>query len=241
MRRLLAMLAFSSACLFCVQANAVVFITDLPPPGNLPGSPPVGTTAFLENFNGGGAAPAANHLANFSDLALNFTSNGAKIEHGSLAGQYQAPFKDDSNYLTIFGGTTETITLKPGIVGVEFGLYIGSLDAYNSIKFYDGSNPTPVASFTGADIAKATGLKDGGGTTGYNSNRYVEFANFGPFTSIVLGSKANSFEMDNLSLAYTGSLTQAVPETSTWVMMILGFFGVGLARYHRRGLKLRSV
>jgi hypothetical protein len=79
MRRLLAMLVFSSACLFCVQANGVVFITDLPRPGNLPGSPLVGTTAFLENFNGGGTAPAANHLANFSDLALNFTSKGAKI------------------------------------------------------------------------------------------------------------------------------------------------------------------
>jgi hypothetical protein len=63
------MLVFSSACLFCAPAKAVVFIKDLAPGVNQPGAPPVGTNGFLENFNSGGTAPPANHLANFSDLA----------------------------------------------------------------------------------------------------------------------------------------------------------------------------
>jgi hypothetical protein len=59
-----------------------------------------------------------------------------------------------------------------------------------------------------------------------------------------LGERWNWFlswgtQVNNLGLAYTGSLTQAVPETSTWVMMILGFFGEGLARYHSG--RIRSV
>ena len=40
-------------------------------------------------------------------------------------------------------------------------------------------------------------------------------------------ASGNDFALDNLVLA-------AVPETSTWAMMILGFFGVGAMTYRRR-------
>jgi hypothetical protein len=36
-------------------------------------------------------------------------------------------------------------------------------------------------------------------------------------------------------LILTGDFTAAVPEPSTWAMMILGFFGVGFIAYRRRG------
>ena len=74
-----------------------------------------------------------------------------------------------------------------------------------------------------------------------NANRYVFFSSDTPFSKIVLGSSNNSFEVDNVALAYTGSLTQGVPEASTWVMMILGFLSVGLVSYRRTGLSLRLV
>jgi hypothetical protein len=58
-------------------------------------------------------------------------------------------------------------------------------------------------------------------------------ANPTPFTSVVLSSPKNSFEVDNIRVAYA-SITAPVPEASTWVMMILGFLGVGIQVGYRR-------
>jgi hypothetical protein len=35
-------------------------------------------------------------------------------------------------------------------------------------------------------------------------------------------------------LVAAGALTAAVPEPSTWAMMILGFFGIGFLAYRRK-------
>jgi hypothetical protein len=255
MRKLLALLVFSSACLVGVPAGAaVITITDLAFGNDTPsGPPPAGTTGFIENLNNNPPVPLAGNLANFSDAAMTFSTTGAEIVNGSVAGQYQAPLmsggRDTTNYLSVFGGTTETITLKSGILGQVFGLYIGSLDTYNTIQFYSGntlltwSNLGGSGTVTGTNIANATGLvaSQYPNTDDPNANRYVFFSSDTPFTKIVLGSSNNSFEVDNLALAYTGSLSQSVPEASTWVMMILGFVSVGLVGYRRTGLRLRLV
>lgn len=47
-----------------------------------------------------------------------------------------------------------------------------------------------------------------------------------------LAASGNDFAIDDLSIA-------AVPEPSTWAMMIFGFFGVGFMAYRRRGQGLR--
>ena len=46
-----------------------------------------------------------------------------------------------------------------------------------------------------------------------------------------------------LDVIQAGILTPAIPEASTWAMMILGFFGIGLVAYRRRsqGLAFRVV
>ncbi len=47
-----------------------------------------------------------------------------------------------------------------------------------------------------------------------------------------------TFGRDNLSAQITGHITDsvitAVPEASTWAMMILGFMGVGFMAYRRK-------
>lgn len=45
------------------------------------------------------------------------------------------------------------------------------------------------------------------------------------FDQVVLASSGNSFEVDNISAG--------VPELSTWMMMLIGFAGLGLAAYRR--------
>ena len=60
--------------------------------------------------------------------------------------------QDTTNYLSIGGNGTETITFASE--KNTFGLYWGSLDSYNTIKFYDGT--TLVASYTGEDISRCS-------------------------------------------------------------------------------------
>jgi hypothetical protein len=254
MRKLLALLVFSSACVVGVPANAIT-VVDLAPGVNIPTVVPP-QSLQLEDFDS----------VHFSNTFATFTSTGASIVTGLNQGVNAPPFvgpgsgqADPNNYLAVFGGTTETITLKAGsgLVPQSFGLYIGSLDSYNTITFMNGASV--VATLTGTDIANDVNanlasvgppLQTGPPLTnqsGFVANRYVIFSDIGAFTSVVLGSCGlpagctNAFEVDNLSFATTTSLAGGVPEASTWIMMILGFLSVGLVGYRRTGLSLRLV
>ncbi|MFX5526302.1 hypothetical protein ABTD59_18810, partial [Acinetobacter baumannii] len=84
------------------------------------------------------------NTGNFSSYALGATfsaSGHAGIVHGSSsvsAAPFMGPLPggaDTTNYLSIGAGATETITFASA--KNAFGLYWGSVDPYNSIKFYD--------------------------------------------------------------------------------------------------------
>ena len=103
--------------------------------------------------------------------------------------------QDTTNYLSIGGGGSETITFTSE--KNTFGLYWGSLDSYNSIKFYDGN--TLVASYTGDQFAP---LFPTGNQSSFSSNGYVQFAHLPLFDKVVLASSQNAFEIDNISAGY---------------------------------------
>jgi hypothetical protein len=242
MRKSLALMVLSTACLFGVPAKAAIVVTDFgstfPAPTFLAGS-------YVQTFDSS-PAPSAGSVATFSDTTATFTATGvtsSKIVTGTSTNNYVAPLNDTTNYLSIFGGGKETITLNSGVTASgTFGLYIGSLDPYNSILFYD--NGKLIASYTGAQIDAAT-LASGGTELKDNSSNtssgYVVFSGLGDYTSVVLASSQNSFEVDDITINSSVSSVPPVPETSTWVMMILGFFGVGMIGYRRRGLSFRLV
>ena len=64
-----------------------------------------------------------------------------------------------------------TVTATPGGSYNYFGLYWGSMDDYNTLTFYSGSNA--ILSITGADVITALNLL--GNQTAAGSNRYVDF------------------------------------------------------------------
>jgi len=135
--------------------------------------------------------------------------------------------------MAVLANLSETISYSA--LQKSFGLYWGSIDAYNTIKFFDGA--TLVGSFTGSSGSLGFNTTPNGNETSTNSNRYVTFSNL-VFNSVVLGSVGqNSFEFDNVSSA----AVSAVPEASTWMMMILGFFGVGFTAYRRKRVPMRLV
>jgi VCBS repeat-containing protein len=144
---------------------------------------------------------AANGGGNFDSAALgaHFSSSGnAGIVVGTGAPPFVGPLpghKDTTKFLNIAANATETITFTSE--KNVFGLYWGSIDTYNSIKFYDGT--TLVASYTGADISP---LVANGNKTSFTSNGYVQFTGLHSFNKVELISTANSFEIDNISAGY---------------------------------------
>jgi VCBS repeat-containing protein len=158
----------------------------------------------METFDGVSAGAASNNGAgsgNFESAALgaHFSASGnSGIVVGSssvTAAPFVGPLpgvRDTTNYLSIGGNGTETITFASE--KNAFGLYWGSLDTYNTIKFYDGT--TLVASYTGSDILP---LFPTGNQGSFASNGYVEFSGLHSFNKVVLGSSSNAFEIDNIS------------------------------------------
>ena len=151
-----------------------------------------------ETFDGVATGSSSN---NFQSDALGATfsaSGNSGVVNGSSSVS-AAPFvgplpgsKDATNYLSIGGGGTETITFASE--KNAFGLYWGSLNSYNTIKFYDGT--TLVASYTGNEISP---LFPTGNQGSFSSNGYVEFSGLHPFNKVELSSSSNAFEIDNIS------------------------------------------
>jgi hypothetical protein len=52
------------------------------------------------------------------------------------------------------------------------------------------------------------------------------------------GNTAADFVIDNVSIQGNGSITTAIPEPSTWAMLILGFVGLGFAGYRQRAIHM---
>lgn len=125
-----------------------------------------------------------------------------------------------TNYLALHKNASATLTSIKALS--QLSVYIGSPDAFNSIRFV-GLNGFDVT-LTGAQLA--AGAFNGDQTIG----RRMTY-DFGDdrVTQVIFSSTGKSFELDNIAVS-------AVPEPATWAMMIAGFGMLGGAlRASRRG------
>jgi hypothetical protein len=172
----------------------------------------------------GNPPPGAHLVTDFATLTGD-DSGTASLFTGSDADAAAPAFsstRDTAPYLVVEGGEWETLALPAAAWHVD--IYVGSLDAYNTIAF---GGPGAV-SYTGVDLAKA-GASDNGDQQSGLSNGLFEFSFAAPVTSVTFSSTQNSLEV--------ASVSSGVPEPSTWAMMLIGFTGLGYAAYRKTKTK----
>jgi hypothetical protein len=162
---------------------------------------------------------------NFTAQGFNFNTTGGSgggIRTGSVNSTFVGFQQPYPNSATLVSTSADFTT---------FSMLWGSIDAYNSISFYNNGSQVG-STYTGSDFATPAD----GGQTDDDTNRYVFFTFNGGdrFDTVLFSSTQAAFEMDNLALGGMANAEGAVPEASTWGMMILGFMGVGFLSYRRR-------
>jgi hypothetical protein len=210
MRKTLAALTILAGFGAVAPANAVVVIASTQPGVLTSGGPEVTFDTVSINTSPIGILPGGTG---------SFSGNGT-VQVGT-APAFAMPAGDGSPYLAILGGQQEILSF--GTVQNFFGFLLGSADTYNSFIFkLGGVGGSTEGSFTGANL-----LTPGNGDQfSPLTNGYVNFS--GAFDTVIFSSSQNSLEIDNIS--------SAVPEPSTWAMLILGFMGVGFMAYRRKGM-----
>jgi PEP-CTERM motif len=176
-------------------------------------------------------------FGSFFDGGTAFSGSGVVMNNGGQGslGLYATPYGDTTNYMAVLGGGSEAIAYSS--LKNSFGLYWGSVDTYNSLAFYNGD--TLVATITGADVDPPVNAN--GGQTDYASNGYVLITALPQFDRVVAASSSNSFEFDNVVAGGATQISTAVPEPSTWAMLLLGFAGLGYAASRRSKASISAV
>ncbi len=194
---------------------------------------------FYENFDtvpqGGGTFTTSN------GIMVSFGNDGSAV-HGAAPGRYAAPFLSGGNGLN-FGsqpdGADATTYLTSGSTNSNpnanvtltfqgptryLGLLWGSVDAYNTLTFFSGTEV--VGTFTGMDV---TALASG--DQGEMGTFYVNINLSDSFTSVVATSTKYAFEFDNVAISAS---PLEVPEPGTVGVFLMGLLLVGSA-YQLKG------
>lgn len=183
-------------------------------------------TQQIQVVLGGGAAVVTGSTPNVHAAPFLSGSNGAGFGPG---GGTQAAGVDTTKYLTTGSALADplsSVTLNLPFAAKYFGILWGSVDTYNTLRFFSGS--TLVGTITGVDVTPMAV-----GDQGVNGTFYVNITSTVAFDRVVATSNGFAFEFDNVALAVQlngGPTGVAAPAA----LALLGFAVLGLAAVRRR-------
>lgn len=229
-------------------ANAAIVVTAEAP--GVQNSTAGFTFVGVETFDGRSTGTGQNFATNFGGSAFSGTYSNVQID---AANQYGGA-GGNSNHAVTFSGTGYTLDLSTALPGGVnyFGFWLSALDGQNQLKFFKDGNQ--VFSFSAADAltfinaqpnASAYYCNPNPGRTGQNCGEPYAFLNFygtngTTFDRIQFFQDpiSGGYESDNHSIGQwdriSGDPLGAVPEPSSWAMLIAGFGLVGAAARRRR-------
>jgi hypothetical protein len=189
------------------------------------------------SFNSSGTFVGVGSGAYDGVITLSNTQPFSFATNGSVtAGQYSALGVSEHEIDEILGGGG-----TGSGIGFLYNRYYGALDLY---RYANG-----VKSYTNSTNANGVYFSIDGGKTNivnFNHDGVGDWSDWGPYGSVpnnliqdayaTAGVTPESFAYgipEDIMLEAIG-YNPAVPEPSTWAMMILGFLGVGLLAYRRK-------
>jgi len=191
----------SAMALLTTSAQAAITVTSTP----YDASTPAGQTV-VENFD--------------QPIAPGYTFTGGYVEDTYIPNFAAPPAGDTTYYDSITAYTFAVFTSSAELQSAS--VYLGSIDAYNFISFFN--NGQYVGGFSGTQLV---GTSDGNQFSPLTNRTFDFNFNSQPVNQIVFSSTGYSFEIDNIAVA-------PVPEASTWVFMIAGVGLIGGIVWRRR-------
>ena len=159
----------------------------------------------------GGFATASFTAANQSFAS--YTENGITISSGRIDKGYANNYNSFGSYYDNNAGEIGAITFSFASAVDAFAFNWGAADNDWNVELFAGA--TSLASYVLSP------------TFSSNAKGYFGFTGSGITSAVLTNTTDYDYVfVDNLTIA-TGDLTAAVPEPSTWAMLLLGFFAVG--------------
>lgn len=167
---------------------------------------------------------------NFNFATPEFTGGSILTGFPGIAAQ---PYGSTGGYAAVGPGAgTPGILNLSSFADINFISFIwGSIDDYNTLEVLD-SVGNILASWTGSAVAAPAN----GDQSDPQKNRLVTITFTGADRTAVdrlrFKSTLNAFEFDNVAV-------NAVPEPTTWMLMLMGMAGIGFSMRRKRDTKLR--
>jgi hypothetical protein len=123
----------------------------------------------------------------------------------------------------------DNVLVSPGSLTINFNTPVQAVGAQIQNNTIGTNFLAEILAFNGNQLLGAFLASGFSGDVADNSNPFL-----GVLTFLIGGSSSGPVAINQMTIAPGNPVVPAVPEPSTWAMMILGFAGIGFMAYRRK-------